>query len=281
MFRPPGNDLAKICGPREEGCKGFPSLIPGKYLKAEYHPYVEALQKKARDLKPNLILALGNVACWALLGRQGISKIRGATTASAYGKLLPAYHPAAVLRQWELRPITVLDFRKAAREMAFPEINRPKRKVYIPETLSDLDEFFERHIAPAEFLSVDVETAADQITCIGFAPSRSVAMCLPFHDPRKGGSYWPTLNEEFLALKWAQKVLEGPTKKIFQNGLFDLHRIFRSYGIKVNNAAEDTMLMSHALQPESPKGLAYLASYLTDESPWKLEVRHSTIKKES
>src|SRR5215469_2458346 len=58
------------------------------------------------SVAPNLVLALGNTACWALLGRQGIANLRGNLTtvdgivASRPLKVLPTYHPAAVLRQW-------------------------------------------------------------------------------------------------------------------------------------------------------------------------------------
>ena len=43
------------------------------------------------------------------------------------------------------------------------------------------------------------------------------------------------------------------------------------------------MLLHHALQPESPKGLDYLGSIYTNEAAWKLTVRmkhKGTIKKE-
>jgi DNA polymerase I-like protein with 3'-5' exonuclease and polymerase domains len=80
-----------------------------------------------------------------------------------------------------------------------------------------------------------------------------------------------------------RRVLASPVAKVFQNGLFDMHRLWRTYGIPVNNAEHDTMLLSHALQPESPKGLAFLGSVYTDESSWKLNIRlkhKGTIKKE-
>ena len=51
----------------------------------------------------------------------------------------------------------------------------------------------------------------------------------------------------------------------------------------MRNATHDTMLLHHALQPKSPKGLDYLGSVYTDESAWKLAIRlkhKHTIKKE-
>ena len=78
-------------------------------------------------------------------------------------------------------------------------------------------------------------------------------------------------------------VLDSPVPKVFQNGLYDIHRLWRGYGLAVRNAEHDTMLLHHALQPESPKGLDYLGSIYTNEAAWKLTVRmkhKGTIKKE-
>ncbi len=47
---------------------------------------------------PDLIVAMGNHACSALLGKRGITRIRG-TWAEAFGKpVLPMFHPAYLLR---------------------------------------------------------------------------------------------------------------------------------------------------------------------------------------
>jgi DNA polymerase I-like protein with 3'-5' exonuclease and polymerase domains len=59
--------------------------------------------------------------------------------------------------------------------------------------------------------------------------------------------------------------------KLFQNGLYDIAFLLRSYGMRVRGATHDTMLLHHALQPESLKGLGYLGSIYTDHGPWKVE----------
>jgi len=40
------------------------------------------------------------------------------------------------------------------------------------------------------------------------------------------------------------------------------------------------MLLHHALQPESLKGLGFLGSIYTDESNWKLMRKSTTIKRD-
>lgn len=252
----------------------FPPLKPGHYLQTRYYSELERLHHEMRVVKPNVAILLGNTAVWALLKTSGISKIRGTIAGSTIIgglKCLPTYHPAAVLREWSLRPVTVLDFCKARRESAFPEIRRPSRTVYIEPTLDDLESFFEEHLRYADEITFDIETSGDAITCIGFAPSASISLVIPFHDPRKpSGCFWGTLREEEQAWQFVRRVLALPCPKSGQNTLYDITFLWVKYGMYPNNYEDDTMLMHHALQPESEKGLAFLGSVYTNESSWKL-----------
>jgi hypothetical protein len=104
-----------------------------------------------------------------------------------------------------------------------------------------------------------------------------LAIVIPFDDERsKGGSYWPTREIESAAWRYIRDVLiDGSIPKLFQNGLYDIAFLWRSYGIGVLGCREDTMLLSHALQPESLKGLGYLSSIYTDHGSWKVEHKDS------
>lgn len=267
----PTNDIENLCTTKDNGIVSRGPLKSGKYLRSEYAPELERVRQELKTVAPNVIIALGNTATWFLLGNSGISKLRGTITGSDFGKVLPAYHPAAILREWSLRHVTVLDFMKARRESEYPEIRRPERTVYIEPTLADLEWFYAAHLTDAKSLSFDIETAGNQITCIGFAPSPSVALVIPFTDPRRdGGSYWPTHADECAAWAFVKRVLGSPTPKIAQNGMYDITFLWRAYGIPVVNAEDDTMLLHHALHPESEKGLAFLGSVYTNESSWKL-----------
>lgn len=282
-LHPVKNDIETLCVPRSDDQSGLPALRPGKYIRREYLPELDRLFAELSAARPNLTIALGNTAAWALLHNPYISKIRGTVNLSVKGnfKVLPAYHPAAILRQWDLRAVTVLDFIKAKRESTYPDIRRLRREVWIEPSLEDIKRFYNEHVLLASMIAPDIETNADQITCIGFATSKSLALVIPFVDMRKGGSYWRTLEEERAAWDWVRKILASPAPKVFQNGLYDIPFLWRGYGITVNNAVEDTMLAQHALQPELPKGLDSLGSYYTDEAPWKLiHKRNKTIKRE-
>lgn len=285
-FHPLANDIRSLCGPKNEGVRGFPALVQSKFLRREFIPYLEALADEILAVDPNLVIALGNTPLWALCGTTGISKVRGSTrlsTHTAIGyKVLPTYHPAAVLRQWELRPITVMDLVKAKREAEFPEVRRPACEIWIEPTLEDIERFYNEHIANSTTpLSVDIETSGNRITCIGFAPSPGIAIVIPFDDTRrKGRNYWKTMQDERACWNLVRRILvDVRLHKIFQNGLYDIAFLWRSVGIPVFGATEDTMLAQHALQPEALKGLGFLGSIYTDHGAWKVEHKNSqTIK---
>lgn len=276
-IHPPANRLEWFCGPKGEGIASYPALVPSKYVRKEFEYELDRLADEILMLDPNLIIGLGNTALWALCGRTGVSKLRGTTQLTTHCisgyKLLPTYHPAAVLRQWELRPTTIMDLVKARRESEYPDIRRPTCEIWIEPTLEDINEFIERYVIGCDIASVDIETSGNRITCIGIAPSADRAIVIPFDDERaKGGSYWPTKQIEQQVWIVIKRILtDGSIHKLFQNGLYDIAFLWRSYGIGVMGASEDTMLLHHSLQPESLKGLGYLGSIYTDHGAWKSE----------
>lgn len=284
---PPGNKLEHFCGPKASGIRGYPSLVKSGYVRKEFQYELDRLGDEILDLDPNLIVCLGNSALWALAGRVGITKLRGTTclsthTVSGY-KLLCTYHPAAVTRQWELRPTTVADLSKANREKDFPDVRRPSCTIWTEPSLADIRVFIRRFIRGCEILSVDIETSGNQITRIGFAPRRDLALVIPIHDSRaKSGCYWPSAAAERSCWGLIRQVLEDQSiSKLFQNGMYDIAFIWRTTGVKVMGARHDTMLLHHALQPEALKGLGYLGSVYTDHGPWKSERGSSeTIKRD-
>ena len=288
-IHPHNNDLEQLCGPRGDSVAGYPAISGSKYIRAEFEPELERLQGEILSHNPNLIVCLGNTPLWALAGRTGIKKWRGTTLESTHTvagyKLLPTYHPTAVLRGPELRPIVLADLDKALRESAYPDIRRPHRDIWIEPDTGDIVRFIREIISERQYspLSVDIETSGTRITCIGFGYS-DVAIVVPFDDSRtKNGNYWSTLEAERTVWQLIRGVLEDERiPKLFQNGLYDIAFLARSVGIKVMGAEEDTMLLHHALQPEMEKSLGFLGSVYADEGAWKhMRTKTKTIKRDA
>lgn len=286
----PKNDIINLCGTKAEAIDGYPAVQSGKYIHRQYAPELERLYREITRESPTLIIAMGATAAWALLGTTGIKKIRGAPlytagkAAAVIGqyKVLPTYHPAAVMRDYGLRPVVISDLAKAKREADYPDIRRPRREIWVEPDLTDLAEFEHLFISPSPDLSIDIETAGDQITCVGFAPSVDRALVIPFVDPVKvDGNYWPSLADELVAWSYVQRWCGLPKAIVGQNFNYDMHFMLRRYGIPVPHARDDTMLMHHAMQPELEKGLAFLGSVYTDEAQWKfMRTKHETVKRE-
>lgn len=286
-IHPARNDLSNLCADKSLSLPGFGKLGEG-WIHAQYHPELNRLAADLLHHNPNLIVCLGNVALWALTGKIGISKLRGTTLLSTHTvsgfKLLPTYHPAAILRQWEQRPTVIADLMKAAAEAEYPEIRRPEREIWIEPSLADIERFFSTYCRRENLLSVDIETSGTRITCIGFAPSASIGIVIPFDDERStSGSYWQNPSDELAAWRLIRDVLEDSRRrKLFHNGLYDITFLYRSMKIKVQGAEEDTMLLHHALQPESLKGLGYLGSVYLNERAWKnMRTKETTIKRDA
>lgn len=282
----PTNDITNLCGPKLGGIPGMPFLQQGKYVRAEYADELTRLYAEITTLNPTLIVALGATASWALLRTSGIRRVRGAPSLMTLGdrqyKVLPTYHPAAVMREFTLRPIVIADLEKARREAEFPELRRPRREIWVEPDIIDLVRFEREFILPATDLSVDIETAQEQITCVGFAPSRERAIVVPFVDALQAdGNYWRSLTDELIAWDHIRRWLRLAKRIGGQNFLYDTHWLWRKYGLPIPHSAFDTMLMHHAMQPELEKGLGFLGTIYTDELGWKfMRAKHETLKKE-
>ena len=309
-FVPAGGKLEALCGSKKEMSKGYdyPAIAHGKYLHERYLPDLFRVHGEIISARPTLVVAAGSTACWAMLRATNIGSIRGtvseaARLASSAGagtgsgvagrdegdagakapwptgkglkpaglKVLPTFHPAAVLYSWANRPIMVMDLMKAKRESAFAEIRRPARQVLINPSLEEIREWINQTLEQApRVLSVDIETAAGQITCIGFGRSRMSAMVVPFWNPASPqGSYWPSPAAELEAWRLVELLLQSKIPKLFQNGMYDLQYITKM-GLKVSACLEDSMLLHHSLFPEMKKGLGFLGSVYTNEPAWKL-----------
>lgn len=280
--RPPRGDIETLCtSSRAQAVPNYPYIKRGHYLRAEHGPAIAALWHFLERHNPNVILALGNVAMWALCKQMGIEKWRGTATLThdKRWKVITTWPPASILKQWNLRPIAFADISKTKRESETARLVRPRRILHLDPTLEDIKTFYHEHVVPAEFLSCDIETKADTITEVGFATSPSRAIVIPFWS-RARGNYWPTPELERAAWEWVRRFLvEKPT--IGQNFQYDMQYLYRKMGIACPQFAGDTMLLHHSLQPELKKGLGFLASIYTSEPSWKfMRTEHSTLKRE-
>lgn len=244
------------------------------YLRPEYGYHLGRLAREIAAAKPVLVVPLGAVALWAFSGSAGISERRGSTfeaTLLAPGKkLLPTWDPKTIQGDWSCFHIACGDLVKARRESQFPEVRHTPMELWLEPSLADMARFKEEYLDHADIISLDIETAGGQITCVGFAADATRAITVPFSDPRRADrSYWHTAADEASAWEWVRTVCANGTPKLLQNGLYDAYWLWLERGIPVMNYRHDTRLLHHALYPELPKSLAFLGATYASRGPWK------------
>jgi len=235
---------------------------------------IERLKNEIIEVNPNVIVAFGNEPLRALTGLQVITKRRG----SIYNiqlnnecyKVIPTMHPAAVMRFWEFRPLVLFDLKRVLEEstgISHATTIRTWEKV---EDIPKLRAYVKDFLKNAEYISFDIETSNNQISCISFAYTANFAFTVPICIYDK--SFW-TPEEELVVWELIKQLLESPIKKIGQNANFDMFFLWTTVGIKVENLWLDTMNAFHDVYPELPKSLALLCSLYTDQPYYKDTIR--------
>lgn len=244
-YRPPGNRIA---------------AIPKRVI----NHWIEQLHKRLAKLEdPYIIVPTGNTALYALTGLRSITKYRGSVLSYTDRKgrkikVIPTLHPALTFyeKKSSIERICKLDWARIAKDSEFKQRKVLKRKVTIHPTVNEVKAFIKKALK-AEALSVDIETPGRRIACVGFAISRSHAICIPFT-----AKYRP----------YIETLMGCDTPKIFQNGHFDTY-YFDLEGIEVKNWWWDTLAMHHCLDSTMPHDLAFIASVDTRQPYWKDEAK--------
>lgn len=208
--------------------------------------------------KPTIIIALGNLALWALTGENGITKWRGSVIKGIHGvKVVPTFNPAGVMRNWAWRWLSVQDLRRAKRESKFPEVRKPSWEFTIRPSVDQVLGFLEG--LHDQVVATDIETRGGQISCVGIATDKLHATCIPFMSIEKPEGYWCVEDELQITLALKKALTQQGVGSIFHNGLYDVQYFCKQWGYAPNVAA-DTMLMQHAAYSGLRKSLDFVSS---------------------
>lgn len=224
--------------------------------------------KRIMEFRPNVLVPLGEEALRLVTSESQISKWHLSIIQTSWGiKCIPLFHPDIVLKTFSDMPFLTFGAQRIAIESRFPEIKSTERNFILRPTEDQIRDFISR-TRKSESMAVDIETGAGQITCIGFAPSPTEAICIPTL-PRD----WPNEETFFRVWKLIAKILENSSvPKIFQNNPYDLSYL-SLYGIRVLGPIFDTMHAMKFLHPELPRGLDTIARLYTREPYWKDEAK--------
>lgn len=237
-----------------------------------------------RTVKPKLVITLGNYALQLLAGYKSADKWRGSLMpwerADQKFHLLVTLSPQYILRMWEERNVMVRDLKRAGdfikNKFIFTE---PKYNFIVRPTLTTAMSILTQLLDRADqlcnndvlVLSVDIETRAGFIACIGIAWSRLDSICIPLTSTQRPEGYW-SLEEELIVVGRLCKLLTHPNVRCRgQNFIFDTQYIHHHWKI-IPRIDMDTMVAQSVLFPGIPKGLDFLASmYCEQYIYWKDE----------
>lgn len=267
--RPRGNDISIWIPDTKKGVtREHSAVVRDRFVAPVVEEGYRVLMGEIERVKPEVIIALGNVALWALTGRWGVKNWRGSMLDGPNGeRVVPTYHPVAILRQWSLRAVTLHDLRRAVKEAGTrsvpPSTNFILRPLY-HTVLSTLNDLLTRLNSTPLLLSLDIETSYGHIMCLGLAWSRTDALCIPFVEIQRGGAaYWPE-HEEAEIVFMLYKILTHPNcRVVWQNGLFDSQYIYRAWHF-VPRHHFDTMIGQHSCFSTMPKSLDFISSMYAD-----------------
>lgn len=278
--RPPGNDIGSFIALRKKDITPLHKIVRDRHVKQPVWEGIELLSREIALAQPNVIIALGNTALWALTGKWGIMSWRGSVlqTDLPLGlgyqpKVIPSYHPAAVLRQWSWRQILVHDLRRAAEHAKSRDLPHPDYRFVIRPTYSEamfhLNMLWELVSAVECPISVDIETRAGHIACVGLAWNKTEAFCIPFMCTERAEGYW-TAEEESLIVWGLYRILTHANCRVIgQNFLYDAQYFYRHFHF-IPRLARDTMIAQHVCFSNMPKGLDFLSSmYCEHHQYWK------------
>lgn len=279
-YRPPANKISAFCKKSKKlGYQPNDLVREGLY----------ELYSDISRLQPRVIIPVGNVALWATTGLDAILKRRGSILrsnldvsrvlhvepyfndqqtlntvlkANVGQTVIPTIHPAAVMRQYALKPIFEFDL-KRARQASTRNLVPPTRDIIIDPPYDEAVQLADLLLRSGRY-AADIETPGNSLYCIGFSCDPSWGVVFRYDEPWKR--------------ELVRELLESPAKKIFQNGTFDCSFLRLKENINVQNYYFDTMFFSKLVYPEFKAGLDFLASFYTLEPYYKDEGKDHDLR---
>lgn len=246
------------------------------------HPHVQSgwaqLKDDLQTYDPNCILALGNTPLKFLCDRTGITVWRGSILTSPFGKVVPAIHPAAVLREYKQWVLLRFDSVRARQEAESKELLLPTRLLETELTANEICYRLDNWPTGLE-LGFDIEGGLEAFPCCAISDRPDRGFCIAwsrFNDSDQGRLY----------VSLSRVLYRNDVPKTLQTSLYDRFVLAYGYNILIRNVRDDTMPKHWEFYPESSvkddeitnkkkrglgKGLGVIASIWTREPYYKSE----------
>lgn len=232
------------------------------------------LELELEAVEPRYIMPVGNAALQGVLGKSGITKHRGKVIEIGSMRVLPTFHPAAVLRNPRYGPEFRRDVQAFGRLVRGESASISPTRTSLIRTKAQL-RALRAKLLEAEVISFDLETYTDiipkdrkdkpgtqewhgdksKIVTISFTMEEGRSYVVPIHHVE---SPW---KDPIKILRFLKPALErADCKYIAQNGKFDC-RWLAAKGI-FTPLTFDTMLANHILDENRPKSLDFMSQVI-------------------
>jgi DNA polymerase len=281
---------------RKDKLGGFRDAYPNTLLMDGLANLYQVIERTA----PDIIIALGNYALWALTDKATVKAQKDKHLRASYRNptgtdtwrgsqlwtnctnstpipVLPTYHPAGILRNWSWRHIAVQDLRRVTRFLkqsyqhddpsSFWKDPRKPIRIIQPAP-SVVVQWIDRALSKGgdlEFI-LDVETFRGQIHIVGIRDATS-CLCIPFMDIKHVAGFEtpgskPCYSKwEFVAIYEAlRKFLAHPRVYLSNQNLLYDLQYLIKWFGVIPKVRFDTMVATHICFPDDPKALDFLAS---------------------
>jgi DNA polymerase-1 len=256
-------------------CSNFETTLTTKQLKAHAAEYIIPELDK---INPKFILALGNEALLATVGKSGITKWRGRAFDRGDGIVMATVSPSAVNRNPGQKPAYLADLRLFANKVMDRAVGIKDPKYIVGDTNENLkkiwrvldmtDELdFDIETTMGEYYEHDSEMVSVAATCEVIKPDGTrglVVFAIPLSHPQ---SPWRSSWEKVLTL--FGRHIKNIRKVVAHNSAFDCKWMIW-YGVKLYPTF-DTMLAVHLLNENVQKGLKPQAMARLGVEPWGID----------
>lgn len=235
------------------------------------------LDQEIELVKPKYILALGNEALLATVGRSGITKYRGRVYDHPSGaSVIATLNPASVKRNPGQKPGYLADLRLFVNLVLGRKVGIEPPEYMIVDTRKKLEKLKKKLGRVAEFYW-DVETVSDyykpesrvvslSATCV-MDNGKLFVFALPLYHPES-----PWRRKWRAVLKYLKPELEGIKRVTAHNGSYDT-KWLKWLGINIRFTF-DTMLALHILNENIQKGLKPTAQARLGVAPWGIDTKN-------
>lgn len=239
-------------------------------------PDLELLIKELRNIKPNVVVPLGEIALQVITGYKNIRKLAGSILRPAGGfgisqftKVIPMLHPRDLRKEYNKIFTSVVYAERAVKYANIEDFPKNDWIIRVIRNATELGDYFEQN-KDQPLKVTDVETYAGFVTCIGFCCDGILGVCVPLLDDNINNL------EQSLIYKLVAKFLYN-NKFVNQNIGFDENQLER-FGFRLGGVAGDTMLMAGTIYPELDKNLGFINSLYTEIPYFKDEGKNFNPK---